>query len=482
MIVMLTQVSIENFKSIGKEGVSIEFKPLTIITGPNGSGKSSILEGISVLSQARRLPKEKVTFGPREKLREKYQQRAPTLENSLRWGRLFRAPNVETISYKKLLGPIKISLRLSLSADDLKQLGTEKNHPSSAGYSFLFDAKKNTVVHEFSTERPVCTIKKVEDSTHVFPEKSKKSGSLGFLMTGTPISELDFKAKGSEDILAESFLGMDPLERLPSELDSSLIVRRSGEVEKVNEDKANINQLFDYCLSIKNVLASKFDRVFLISSNRGTVEFNVPVSNRVPEWVGLNGENLLEMLSFIFSTRKYHDAETNITQWASRFGIGNLEAGWGGSDMLKSDFEDNVLKETVLELPLASFGSRQILTIIAQIFWSKPEDIIMIEEPEISLHPQSQLSLVELFAVAVKQKKQIIITTHSPIMLMALSRVVKDGLISSDKIAIYEVTKKEAGSVAKRLPINSNGQIENWVPSFKTVEDDLFKEMAKDID
>ena len=51
--VMLTKVSVENFKSL--KHVDVELKPLTIFIGPNGSGKSSILQSILMLKKLYRV-------------------------------------------------------------------------------------------------------------------------------------------------------------------------------------------------------------------------------------------------------------------------------------------------------------------------------------------------------------------------------------------------------------------------------------------
>ena len=59
---MISQVVIENFKSIGESGVDLELKPLTLLVGPNGGGKSSILEAIAVASQ--NSPKGKLVSFP----------------------------------------------------------------------------------------------------------------------------------------------------------------------------------------------------------------------------------------------------------------------------------------------------------------------------------------------------------------------------------------------------------------------------------
>ncbi len=48
---MNTKVTIKNFRVFDENGVTIDLKPLTILTGCNSSGKSSIVKGISLLSQ-----------------------------------------------------------------------------------------------------------------------------------------------------------------------------------------------------------------------------------------------------------------------------------------------------------------------------------------------------------------------------------------------------------------------------------------------
>lgn len=48
---MNTKLSIKNFRVFDENGVTIDIKPLTILTGCNSSGKSSVVKGISLLSQ-----------------------------------------------------------------------------------------------------------------------------------------------------------------------------------------------------------------------------------------------------------------------------------------------------------------------------------------------------------------------------------------------------------------------------------------------
>ena len=106
----------------------------------------------------------------------------------------------------------------------------------------------------------------------------------------------------------------------------------------------------------------------------------------------------------------------------------------------------------------------------------------MIEEPEISLHPEAQILMQQMFAEVIKEGKQIILTTHSSFLLLALSKVVKSDLISPDEIAIYHIEKGENGTMVnppEPLELNEDGYITGWIPSYVRVEDQLFTEWAE---
>ncbi len=120
------------------------------------------------------------------------------------------------------------------------------------------------------------------------------------------------------------------------------------------------------------------------------------------------------------------------------------------------------------------------MTVITQLFWAPKGSLLMIEEPEISLHPKAQIDVLEMFAEAIKQDdKQIIATTHSHILLQALGYVVSKGWLSPEDMAVYHVEKGKTGTKANQLPLGKRGYIKNWVPSYTKVERQLLREWAK---
>ena len=93
---------------------------------------------------------------------------------------------------------------------------------------------------------------------------------------------------------------------------------------------------------------------------------------------------------------------------------------------------------------------------------------VMIEEPEIHLHPKAQAELAEVLTeVSLEDDKQVIMTTHSEHITGRLLTLVAEGKLTPDDVAIYAFEKDEEGvCTAKDLRINRDGTIEGGVNDF----------------
>ena len=92
----------------------------------------------------------------------------------------------------------------------------------------------------------------------------------------------------------------------------------------------------------------------------------------------------------------------------------------------ESDMLDNESSVTV-SINFQGSGIQNIIQIMAAVFFSKGE-IVIIEEPEVFLHPKSVEILVDLFNYAINNMgKQIIITTHSMEVINAYCSDVGEG-------------------------------------------------------
>ncbi|MFA0399482.1 DUF3696 domain-containing protein [Vibrio splendidus] len=82
------------------------------------------------------------------------------------------------------------------------------------------------------------------------------------------------------------------------------------------------------------------------------------------------------------------------------------------------------------------FGLTHCLPIILMILTAKKGDILVIENPELNLHPEGQLQIGRLIAKAAAQDIQVIVETHSDHVVNAARICVKDGTLPLEKLAI----------------------------------------------
>jgi len=97
------------------------------------------------------------------------------------------------------------------------------------------------------------------------------------------------------------------------------------------------------------------------------------------------------------------------------------------------------------------------------------ESTIMIEEPETNLHPKAQYDLAGTFTEAVtKERKQIIITTHSEHLLFGILQQIRKKEVKREEIAIYYVQKdaKDGKTVVEELEIDEHGRVKGGLPGF----------------
>lgn len=419
---MLSRFSVKNFKSIGEEGVSLELKPLTILVGPNGSGKSSILQALATFCQS--------------------------LRENLRHDRdLVKFSSIEDLIHKN---EIHRWLNFELTLKKANLIG------------YRYEWRKDS-----------------SETRHTIIRDNKELMSVEYI--GDPRQGWKWIAKLPDD--SKINLGTRPTNAIPGEIlgewefDKRNWPQNIFKNSNLSDKTRELDEAHEISLYIYEKLSKK---IFFLSSNRGKIPFQAQASE-VPEgysWVGSEGERLIPILSLL-SSPKYEESRNHIIRWSEKFGLLKLSAGVRGPGQLKAEYREPLLNAT-LNLALASQGSRQILSIITQLFWSPSESVVMIEEPEISLHPEKQIEIVRLFAEAIKEnKQQIIISTHSHFLLLALGIVVQEGLLKKNDIAVYHVEKDKEGTKIKEAKLSKRGFLLGWPPSFDKVEKALAREWFK---
>ncbi|EPC4018961.1 DUF3696 domain-containing protein [Enterobacter kobei] len=121
------------------------------------------------------------------------------------------------------------------------------------------------------------------------------------------------------------------------------------------------------------------------------------------------------------------------------------------------------------------FGLTQILPIIISCLTAKEGDLLIIENPEVHLHPKGQAMMGEFLAEVANTGVQIIIETHSDHVLNGIRRSVKSKGIDESKVAFYFFNNRAFNESQIISPqIDENGRIDHWPNGF-------FDQFDKDI-
>jgi hypothetical protein len=113
------------------------------------------------------------------------------------------------------------------------------------------------------------------------------------------------------------------------------------------------------------------------------------------------------------------------------------------------------------------FGVSQILPVLALCYYAPEGSIILLEQPEIHLHPSVQSGLADVLIDAVKNRKvQIVVESHSEHLLRRLQRRVAEQAMRPEDMALYFCEATAEGSHLMPLDVDLFGNITNWPEDF----------------
>ena len=121
-----------------------------------------------------------------------------------------------------------------------------------------------------------------------------------------------------------------------------------------------------------------------------------------------------------------------------------------------------------VNISIEGFGTNALIQLLHQLIIADRGATILVEEPEIHLHPKAQAELAEVLAETAKaEDKQIIMTTHSEHLVERLLLLVAEGTLSPDDLAIYSFEKDEKGECsASEIKVTESGQVEGGLTDF----------------
>lgn len=112
------------------------------------------------------------------------------------------------------------------------------------------------------------------------------------------------------------------------------------------------------------------------------------------------------------------------------------------------------------------FGFTQVLPIIVAALFASEGDILVIENPEVHLHPRGQALMGTFLSEVAAAGVQVIIETHSDHVLNGVRRAVKRGLSPQD-VALYFFRPRDGDAAQFVTPqLDTAGNIDYWPEGF----------------
>jgi predicted ATPase len=169
---------------------------------------------------------------------------------------------------------------------------------------------------------------------------------------------------------------------------------------------------------------------------------------------------------------------TEVNEWLVRLNLGvaahvttsePVEGASLSSIKLQENEEDS--SKDHVNIVDTGYGASQVLPIIVQVVTAQPGQTIIIEQPELHLHPRAQAELADLFIqVGQSGRAHLLIETHSEHLLLRLQRRMAERFIDSldkEKLqgeqkelrVIFVVRSKGGVSSTENLSVDHRGQL-----------------------
>ena len=261
--------------------------------------------------------------------------------------------------------------------------------------------------------------------------------SLGFYFKGGMRSRSSSSYLSTSVVCDQQYIKEDPIKPKDGSPDLRLSVnnpfsgKRFNETDLVYLDK---NRLFQTRSGTYN--STRFDRImedfnFQYIKNSSSIENLNTVLNTTIKVDKVENESLAKAID---KFKEISDIKVQLDF------IDNYKPFKNASFVIK--------KNKNIQIPLSSLGSgyEMIFSLIYSYYMAIQEDkkmIILIDEPELHLHPKIQEEFVK-FLLEISKNAQVIITTHSPLLMkqLAYNTNVKTIVLNKDKTIVKMQDRK----------------------------------------
>lgn len=441
---MITELRTEQFKS-WKDTGTMRFAPITGLFGTNSSGKTSILQLLLMLKQT-------VDSADRQRVLNTGDDRT----------------YVDLGTFFDIIHAHEVPGTLSLSVAWAPEPALRIIDPSSVQPRTLFsiptlqfDATIIGTNQAISVDRFAYSFQTNGISpprTHAFGMEQKPA--------------VNGQARPAYEIVAQ---GYDLKRRSGRPAALPPPVKCYGFPDQVNAYYQNAGFLADLVLAFEEL----FNGVFYLGPLREHPQRDYTWGGERPQDVGRRGELAV---SAMLATREQptvkvgkanrptKTVEERVAMWMRELGLIHRFSLRPIAENRKS-YEVRVQRtprSSEVLITDVGFGVSQILPVLVLCYYAPEGSTIILEQPEIHLHPRVQAGLADVFIDAMKTRNiQIIVESHSEHLLRRLQRRIAEEALTPEQSALYFCTTDTQGvSHAEALQLDPFGNITNWPKDF----------------
>ncbi len=482
---MLKSISLENYKCF-KERTDIDIAPLTVLCGVNSSGKSSILKSLLMLKQSyeSEYTTQAISFNGKWVdngfFNDVVYHNVPiTKENESLYNEFTIKNKFEIKTYGK-----KIKTQDAASFRELRKLYSNFSNINKFEISItlIVNRTDNNMQNEFSRYIDDSKISYYSISIQAFDRndteiigtdceiilKNISDGNREYELTWTniPCSSIAKRTMGKPYTCTCYFSGL--------------------RVTNIYKDGMSneVRYVLPSLLTLFKISSLQYDGIQFIAPLRQMPERNYFIKGNVDS-VGIAGEDTPYLLAKLKGepiitdmSGTWNDSFPNyfssikstydqiINEWSNHFNLGDLEISGNGANISISMSGHNIAD--------IGFGVSQILPIITQGIIMQKQQTLLIEQPEIHLHPQMQMDMADFLIQMAKTDRNVIVETHSDHIINRLVKRIMEtkGQINdiSKYIKIYFINEdKEINKVVvDRIKISKYRGIINAKENFFT--------------
>lgn len=450
---MITSFSVKNFRSLKNEA-HVELKPITILCGVNSCGKTSIIKSLLLLKQ--------------------------TIESE------------DTNNAITLNGPYQVAQKLK----DLLFI-FRRQEDNSLTYTFKIENEKKELGNISFSIRPFSPKNKEQDNILSNFEIKDTNGNFFKISRNSngnyvPESNIDLK------------LGLPP--EISEKVDETIVILQKFLPNILFYKSKNNKNMLSVPLFVLDVVGNKKSDLYETLKNfRDSIQ---KISYLGP----LRASPQLAYLQFSDSNTTLDDSGSNCAQILWKHGNDKIQFNkqkMNLLDALKQTFEllginhsievtrkdivysigvnvNNKSKQTV-PITDVGFGVSQLLPVILKGLLGEKESLIVLEQPEIHLHPSCKANLADLFIAWARDGQRMLVETHSTELIDRLRLRIIENPELKDIINIIFVSLDETceeGSSIQEIHIDEMGVPLKWPSGFcdestKQAEQIIFARVKK---